>query len=44
MANVQHPGADEDLSKYPDAVRKDMAGQVDKRGLVGYIPLGQLSR
>lgn len=44
MANVQHPGADEDLSEYPDAIKKDMASQVDKRGLVGYIPLGRLSR
>lgn len=42
MANVQHPGADDDLSKYPPEIRQDMARRVDKRGMVGYIPLGKL--
>lgn len=42
MANVQHPGAEDDLNQYPDVIKKDMASQVDKRGMVGYIPLGQL--
>ncbi len=42
MANVQHPGADDDLSKYPVEIREDMASHVDKRGMVGYIPLGKL--
>lgn len=36
-ANVQHPGAAEDLAKYPDAVKIDLRRKVDERGLVGYF-------
>jgi hypothetical protein len=44
MANVQHPGAEDDLSQYQDVIKMEMASKVDKRGIVGYLPLGQLSR
>lgn len=33
--NVQHPGAAEDLAKYPEAVRKELRRRVDERGVVG---------
>ncbi|WP_448189981.1 PhoX family protein [Azospirillum sp. sgz301742] len=35
--NIQHPGAAEDLSKYPDAVKVDLRRKIDERGWVGYI-------
>jgi hypothetical protein len=36
-ANIQHPGAADDLEKYPDAVKVEMRRWVDQRGWVGYI-------
>lgn len=36
-ANVQHPGAAEDLARYPDAIRLDLRRRIDPRGYVGYI-------
>jgi hypothetical protein len=36
-ANIQHPGAAEDLSKYPDAVKTGLRHKVDERGWVGYL-------
>lgn len=36
-ANIQHPGAAEDLGKYPDAVKVDLRHKIDERGLVGYF-------
>ncbi len=35
--NVQHPGAEEDLSKYPDEIRDGLRHFVDERGIVGYF-------
>lgn len=37
MANVQHPGAANDLKQYPDAIRKDLRRRIDQRGAVGYL-------
>jgi secreted PhoX family phosphatase len=36
-ANIQHPGAAEDLSKFPEAVKVDLRRKVDERGWVGYF-------
>ncbi len=36
-ANIQHPGAAEDLSKYPDEIKNDLRRQIDQRGYVGYL-------
>ena len=35
--NVQHPGAQHDLAKYPTAIRHDLRRLVDQRGIVGYF-------
>ncbi len=35
--NVQHPGAEEDLSKYPAAIKHELRKLVDERGIVGYF-------
>jgi len=35
--NVQHPGAEHDLARYPLAIRRDLRHLVDQRGIVGYI-------
>ncbi len=35
--NVQHPGAAEDLHKYPPAVKNELRKLVDERGIVGYF-------
>ncbi|MDP2785375.1 MAG: DUF839 domain-containing protein [Sulfurimicrobium sp.] len=37
MSNVQHPGAANDLSKYPEEIRQGMRAKVDQRGAVGYF-------
>lgn len=37
MSNVQHPGAANDLSKYPDEIRTVLRAKVDQRGAVGYF-------
>jgi secreted PhoX family phosphatase len=37
LANIQHPGAAEDLAKYPDAIKKDLRTRIDQRGSVGYL-------
>ncbi|MCK6390643.1 MAG: alkaline phosphatase, partial [Azonexus sp.] len=37
LGNVQHPGAIEDLQHYPPAIREDLRGKVDPRGMVGYL-------
>jgi secreted PhoX family phosphatase len=37
MANIQHPGAEEDLAKYPEALRLELRRSVDERGAVGYL-------
>jgi uncharacterized protein len=36
-ANIQHPGAAEDLSKYPDEIKIGLRRQIDQRGYVGYL-------
>jgi secreted PhoX family phosphatase len=35
--NVQHPGAAEDLSGYPEEIRVGLRRLVDQRGIVGYF-------
>jgi secreted PhoX family phosphatase len=35
--NVQHPGAEEDLHKYPPAIKTELRKLIDERGIVGYI-------
>ena len=35
--NVQHPGAAEDLHKYPTEIKVELRRLVDERGIVGYI-------
>jgi secreted PhoX family phosphatase len=35
--NIQHPGAKEDLSKYPPEIKFELRKLVDERGLVGYF-------
>ncbi len=35
--NVQHPGAAEDLHKYPPAIKNELRKLVDERGIVGYV-------
>jgi secreted PhoX family phosphatase len=37
MSNIQHPGAAQDLKKYPDEVKVQLRSRVDPRGAVGYI-------
>lgn len=37
LSNIQHPGATEDLAKYPDEIRKDLRALIDQRGAVGYL-------
>lgn len=37
LSNVQHPGAAEDLAKYPPEIRDEMRKRVDQRGAVGYF-------
>ncbi len=36
-ANIQHPGAAEDLAKYGDEIKIDLRRKVDERGWVGYL-------
>lgn len=36
-ANVQHPGAEDDLSKYPAEIREQLRKLVDERGIVGVL-------
>lgn len=36
-ANVQHPGAADDLARYPEAVRSELRKKIDPRGVVGYL-------
>ena len=35
--NVQHPGAAEDLAKYPPEIKDELRRLVDERGIVGYF-------
>jgi hypothetical protein len=35
--NVQHPGAEEDLEKYPTEIKVELRRLVDERGIVGYF-------
>ena len=37
MTNIQHPGAANDLKKYPPEIRSELRRSVDQRGRVGYI-------
>lgn len=37
MSNVQHPGAANDLKKYPEEIREVLRTGVDQRGVVGYF-------
>lgn len=37
MSNVQHPGAANDLKKYPDSVKLDLRRKIDQRGAIGYL-------
>ncbi len=37
LSNIQHPGAAEDLEKYPDEIRLEMRRKVDQRGVVGVL-------
>ncbi|HRD67734.1 MAG TPA: DUF839 domain-containing protein [Candidatus Competibacter sp.] len=36
-ANIQHPGAAEDLAKYGDDIKIDLRRKVDERGWIGYL-------
>ena len=36
-ANIQHPGAEEDLAAYPPEIKNGLRNLVDQRGLVGYL-------
>jgi hypothetical protein len=36
-ANIQHPGAEEDLASYPPEIKNELRNLVDQRGLVGYL-------
>jgi hypothetical protein len=36
-ANIQHPGAAEDLASYPPEIKAGLRNLVDQRGLVGYL-------
>ncbi len=45
MANIQHPGAADDLEKYPDEIKVGLRRLVDQRGAVGYLgPMPAMSR
>lgn len=37
MGNIQHPGAANDLKKYPDAIKIELRKQIDQRGSIGYL-------
>ncbi|MGE5516397.1 MAG: PhoX family protein [Bacteroidota bacterium] len=37
FTNIQHPGAAEDLEKYPDAIKVGLRAKVDQRGAVGVL-------
>lgn len=37
MGNIQHPGAANDLKKYPDAIKIGLRKQIDQRGSIGYL-------
>jgi secreted PhoX family phosphatase len=37
MGNIQHPGAANDLKKYPDSIKVELRKRVDQRGSVGYL-------
>jgi len=37
MSNLQHPGAANDLGKYPEEIREGLRAKVDQRGAVGYF-------
>lgn len=36
-ANIQHPGAANDLKNYPAAIKDELRDRVDQRGWVGYL-------
>jgi hypothetical protein len=36
-ANIQHPGAANDLKHYPPAIKDELRDRVDQRGWVGYL-------
>lgn len=45
MANIQHPGAADDLQKFPEEIVRQLRGLVDQRGAVGYLgPLPAMTR
>ncbi|MDP2795315.1 MAG: DUF839 domain-containing protein [Sulfurisoma sp.] len=37
MGNIQHPGAANDLKKYPDAIKVELRKKIDQRGSIGYL-------
>lgn len=37
LGNIQHPGAANDLKKYPDSIKLDLRKKIDPRGAVGYL-------
>lgn len=37
MGNIQHPGAANDLRKYPEAIRVELRKKIDQRGSIGYL-------
>jgi len=37
MGNIQHPGAANDLKKYPEAIKVELRRKIDQRGSTGYL-------
>lgn len=37
MGNIQHPGAANDLKKYPEAIKVDLRKKIDQHGSIGYL-------
>ncbi|MDK9702708.1 MAG: DUF839 domain-containing protein [Sulfuritalea sp.] len=37
MGNIQHPGAANDLKKYPEAIKVELRKKIDQRGSIGYL-------
>lgn len=37
MGNIQHPGAANDLKKYPEAIKVELRRKIDQRGSIGYL-------
>ncbi|MFA4969480.1 MAG: alkaline phosphatase PhoX [Sulfuritalea sp.] len=37
MGNIQHPGAANDLKKYPETIKVELRKKIDQRGSIGYL-------